>query len=241
MMRGLRSVAVVCVLLGLWNAFTPPLKSGWSTARDQSLVARKADSSGLTPFGPVVTYAKALMEGGKSKGEEVAVTKDVLYIKLMYDSDEFKENLVAVLNNPKLKELEKAETMVKLMPGLKSSVMPKFITFLAKKNRLGGVKRIMLEFVQAMYFNNAITPVKVTSAQRLSDEQKDKIKEKMSSKVGTDIKLLEDVDPGLLGGFKLEWGYQDPDRLIAPSQGVDLSLKFILNKRALQKGVVDAL
>ncbi|CAK9022659.1 ATP synthase subunit delta (ATP synthase F(1) sector subunit delta) (F-type ATPase subunit delta) (F-ATPase subunit delta) [Durusdinium trenchii] len=181
------------------------------------------------------------MEGGKSKGEEVAVTKDVLYIKLMYDSDEFKENLVAVLNNPKLKELEKAETMVKLMPGLKSSVMPKFITFLAKKNRLGGVKRIMLEFVQAMYFNNAITPVKVTSAQRLSDEQKDKIKEKMSSKVGTDIKLLEDVDPGLLGGFKLEWGYQDPDRLIAPSQGVDLSLKFILNKRALQKGVVDAL
>ena len=62
--------------LGLWNAFTPPLKSGWSTARDQSLVARKADSSGLTPFGPVVTYAKALMEGGKSKGEEVAVTKE---------------------------------------------------------------------------------------------------------------------------------------------------------------------
>lgn len=48
--------------------------------------------------------------------------EDVLYIKLMYDSDEFKENLVAVLNNPKLKELEKAETMVKLMPGLKSSV-----------------------------------------------------------------------------------------------------------------------
>lgn len=37
---------------------------------------------------------------------------------------------------------------------------------------------------KAMYFNNAITPVKVTSAQRLSDEQKDKIKEKMSSKVG---------------------------------------------------------
>ena len=69
------SVAVVCVLLGLWSAaFTPALKR--VGARNQSPIQRKADSSGLIPFGPVVTYSKALTDGAQAKGESVLVTKE---------------------------------------------------------------------------------------------------------------------------------------------------------------------
>ena len=83
----------------------------------------------------------------------------------------------------------------------------------------------------------------MTSAVRLSEAQKEKIIEKMKVKCETDsIKLIEEVDGNLISGFKLEWGYIDPEKLDAPSHGVDLSLRNILNKKALQVGgLVDAL
>eukprot|EP00439_Symbiodinium_sp_Y106_P019690 s4607_g2.t1 len=81
----------------------------------------------------------------------------------------------------------------------------------------------------------SVSPVKVTSAVRLTDDQKSKIIEKMKVKCETDsIKLIEEIDGNLISGFKLEWGYIDPVNLDAPSHGVDLSLQNILNKKALQ-------
>ena len=39
------------------------------------------------------------------------------------------------------------------------------------------------------------------------------------------VKLVPEVDPTLIGGFTLEWGYTDPVNLYAPTHGVDMSLK----------------
>ena len=56
-----------------------------------------------------------------------------------------------------------------------------------------------------------------------------------------DVKLIMEVEPNLIGGLQVEWGYTDPQKRYAPTHGIDLSLKNILGKRALQKGVVEAL
>lgn len=205
-------------------------------------IQRNADGSMLTPFGPVVTYARALMDAAREKGEDVEVTKDVLMIKDKFKEEEWLDKLVTVQNDPRITEVQKAKKIVDLLMPLESTVMPKFIVFLAKKNRLNGIKVIMFEYVQSMYYKQSITPIRVTSAQRLTGDQLQKIEQKMKGKVGTtDVKLVAEVDPNLIGGLTLEWGYTDPVNLYAPTHGVDLSLKNILNKRALQKGVVDAL
>lgn len=47
-----------------------------------------------------------------------------------------------------------------------------------------------------------------------------------------------EVEPNLIGGLQVEWGYTDPQKRKAPTHGIDLTLKNILGKRALQKGVV---
>lgn len=57
--------------------------------------------------------------------------------------------------------------------------------FLAKKNRLNGLKTICFEYVQSMYFTQSITPVTVRVAQRLTELQIEQIKEKMREKAGT--------------------------------------------------------
>ncbi|CAJ1389065.1 unnamed protein product [Effrenium voratum] len=203
----------------------------------RSLVQRQADASMLQPYGPVVAYAKALMNAAADKKEIVMVTDDVLAIKEKFKNREWLEQLLLVQSNPAFTSVEKARETVKLLKPLKSSVMPKFIVFLAKKHRLNGLKCIVLEYMQSMYFNQSITPVTVRSAQRLTEQQKDQIKEKMKQKAGTrDIKLITEIEPTLIGGLQLEWGYTDPEGRYAPTHGIDLSLKNILSKKALEKG-----
>ncbi|CAE7244296.1 atpD, partial [Symbiodinium necroappetens] len=173
--------------------------------------------------------------------EDAAVMEDILKIKAFYEDEAVFEELSLVQNDFNLTNVERADKILDMVKPLKSTVTPKFVRFLAKKMRLKGLKAICLEYVQSAYFTESVSPVKVTSAARLTDEQKSKIIEKMKVKCETsNIKLIEEIDANLISGFKLEWGYIDPVNLDAPSHGVDLSLQNILNKKALQVGGVGA-
>merc|ERR1712218_118119 len=130
-------------------------------------------------------------------------------------------------------------SMIKLLEPFQSTVVPKFIIFLAKKKRLNSLKMVSKEFVNKLYDSQSIAPVKVTSAQRLTEDQIQALKEKMLEKTGTkDIKLILQVDASLNAGFTVEWGFPDPEDLGTPTDGIDLSLKTILERAALNKGVL---
>merc|ERR1712039_1137322 len=109
--------------------------------------------------------------------------------------------------------------------GLESSVVPKFVTFLAKKKRLQALQPVVEEYMTSLYETQNIVPVRVRSAEPLTEEQKEAIKEKMKAKTGaSDIKLVCQVDPNLLAGMTIEFGFTDPDVLGTPTEGADLSL-----------------
>ncbi|CAE7384658.1 atpH [Symbiodinium microadriaticum] len=216
--------------------FAPSLlgfpKAKGAQQRTRSPTQLQADASGLNPFGPVVSYAKALSDAAESKGEDVAATQDMLKIKELYESEDFQDSLFLVTNDYNLTAVEQAEALIKLVQPLQSGVVPKFIVFLAKKNRLRGLKAICLEYVQSLYYRQSITPVTVRVAQRLTADQLEKLKEKMREKADTDdVKIHMEVDANLIGGLQVEWGYNDPEALYAPSHGIDLSLRRILNQQ----------
>jgi len=241
----LSCIALFSVAL-LAPTFTPSLlgfpKAKGAQQRTRAPTQLQADASGLNPFGPVVSYAKALSDAAESKGEDVVATQDMLKIKQLYQSEDFQDSLFIVTNDYNLTAVEQAESLIKLVQP-QSSVVPKFIVFLAKKNRLRGLKAICLEYIQSLYHRQSITPVTVRVAQRLTAEQLEKLKEKMREKADTDdVKIHMEVDANLIGGLQVEWGYNDPEALYAPSHGIDLSLKRILNQQALETaGLVDAL
>eukprot|EP00418_Pyrodinium_bahamense_P066840 CAMPEP_0179094372 /NCGR_PEP_ID=MMETSP0796-20121207/43277_1 /TAXON_ID=73915 /ORGANISM="Pyrodinium bahamense, Strain pbaha01" /LENGTH=295 /DNA_ID=CAMNT_0020792043 /DNA_START=65 /DNA_END=952 /DNA_ORIENTATION=- len=199
----------------------------------------RADASGLIAGGPITVYTNALMDAATKKEEAVQVTKDVMKIKSLFLDEPFLDELTLVVNEVGQTELDKAKGMIKLFQPLESTVMEKFITFLAKKRRLLALKPICKEYVASLYDNQSIAPVVVRSAQRLSEEQMNNIKEKMKAKTGAaDIKLVTEVDAGLLGGFIIEWGFTDPENLATPTEGIDLSLKNYLRKSAINQGVI---
>lgn len=207
--------------------------------RARARVQVRADDCGLHPSGPVTAYMQALSDAAEKKDEAVSVTKDVMMIREKYDDEDFLQELQYVNNEPSTTDLEKAQETVKLLAPFESTVMEKFVIFLAKKKRTMALKPICKEYIASLYFTQSILPVIVRSAARLSDKQAEAIKEKMKEKTGCSaIKLVNEVDGSMLAGFVVEWGFTDPENLVAPTQGIDLSLKSFLVEKAIDSGVM---
>lgn len=188
---------------------------------------------------PTTVYMRVLQEAATKQGEAVQVSKDCMKVKNMFKSQEYIDGLELLINDPFIDVLGQADVIIGNMGGLESTVMPKFIKFLAKKRRMMAIKAITEEYVKDLYESNGVVPVTVTSAAPLSEEQTDALKEKMKLKTGAqDIKLITIEDRELLGGFKIEWAYEDPQNRKVPQQGMDFSLKGMLLEAALAKGVI---
>merc|ERR1719444_342552 len=184
------------------------------------------------PGGPVVAYSDALAEAAAKQGESVPVTKDVMKVKSLFKDVDFMNELQFIVNNPTIALTDKATSMVELMQPLESSVLPKFVTFLAKKKRLQALQPVVDEYMTALYETQNIVPVRVKSAQPLTEE-------KMKAKTGaSDIKLVCQIDTTLIAGMTIEYGFTDPEKLETPTEGEDLSMKSYLVKAALNQGVV---
>merc|ERR1711920_505857 len=101
-----------------------------------------------------------------------------------YKDEEFLDNLHAQINMPYLTNLEKVAIIMERCGKMDSTVMPTFLNFLAKKQRLQSLNRILKEYVQRIYFDQSITPVRCISAVPLSDDQKTAIIAKMKERLG---------------------------------------------------------
>mmetsp|Transcript_92355 Transcript_92355/g.239137 ORF Transcript_92355/g.239137 Transcript_92355/m.239137 type:complete len:255 (+) Transcript_92355:146-910(+) len=240
------AAAVVAAALGvaclLWSSAFVGLTSSSAAAQGAAQRTRLSavmDPSGLTPGGPVVAYSDALASAAASQGESVPVTKDVMKVKSLFKDTAFLNELQFIVNNPTVSLVGKASGMVELMQPLESTVLPKFVTFLAKKKRLQALQPVVEEYMNTLYETQNIMPVRVKSAQPLTEEQKEAIKEKMKAKLGaSDIKLVCQIEPTLIAGLTVEYGFVDPEQLGTPTSGEDMSMKTYLESAALNQGVV---
>merc|ERR1712039_887072 len=200
---------------------------------------RHVDDSMLRPMGASAVYCQALIDGAAKKGETVKVTKDVMMLKEAFKDEVFLAELHANINEPYMSALEKVNLFMKYSSKMESTVLPAFLKFLAKRQRLMSLNRILKEYVQRVYYNSSITPLKCYTSESLTDEQKAKICAKMKKRLGCDdVKLICIVDKSLLGGFKLEYNFTDPDTLTFCSDGQDCSLRGFLENAAISKGVI---
>jgi len=240
-MAPMRSAAVCLAAVGGWNllsqAFVGPRPMVSPRASPVALQAAMNTGGGGWSSGPLIVYMDALMDAAGAKSESVVVTKDVMRYKKLMESmdDDLKFKVTAEMNVPGIDMLGTAQVIADSMGPWESTVFPKFVSFLAKKRRLKQLRPICEEYVQHLYDRESIEPVTVFSAEKLTEEQVDKIKTKMAAKLQVrDIKLIQNVEPKLLSGFKIEWGYTDPERPIYGSESIDLTLKFALEDAAVK-------
>jgi ATP synthase F1 delta subunit len=189
----------------------------------------------------VNTYSKALADAAMKVEEIRAVTKDVMKVKELLRNDAFREKLQLMMAEPYLSDTDKGKELCKLWAPLESTVFPKFVTFIAKKKRLAMMSckdGVFDQYMLDQYRTQKIMPVRVQSAKRLTEAQKEKIITKMIAKTGaSDIKLVLEVLPALKAGLTIEWAFTDPDVMTSPTEGLDLSLKSVVKKAATKEGV----
>mmetsp|Transcript_83493 Transcript_83493/g.269130 ORF Transcript_83493/g.269130 Transcript_83493/m.269130 type:complete len:275 (+) Transcript_83493:104-928(+) len=194
----------------------------------------------------VQVYTQALVEAAAKKGESVPVTKDIMKVRKFYeamknDQTEATMKYLDLINGQASVDMNNVERSAEIskMMGLESTVLPVFFRFLAKKQRFNGLGMIADYYMEELYKEQNIVPIRVTSAQTLTDDQKKSIRSKMKKITGAaDIKLVSTVNADLLGGFKVEYNFLDADNMRGPENALDYSLKTVLQKAAVGKGVL---
>jgi len=238
----LLAAAALC-LFGSLPGFTSPLSTRHGAGRSQSLLPRQGYSASDTYGFPGHVFADALADAAAAKKEAVPVMQDMMLLKDVFEekdpSSKVWNSWNAALKTPMVTNEQRAVEFLKDIKGeLKSTVVPKFIMFAAKKKRLDMLRVMALIYVQKMYKAQSVAPVKVESAAPLGDDQIKTIKEKMKQRLDVqDVKIAATINPDLVAGFKLYFNFRDPEKMKEPSSFLDLSFTSHMKESALSAGV----
>ena len=156
-------------------------------------------------------YARAFFSLAQDKGKLDEVRADFSAIaSLAAQSEEFN----VLLSSPLVAHAKRLELLKSLLEGKLNAVSMSFITFLNTKERSEILAEVCAYF--EIFCNEAanVQLITITSAAELGVAQVKAIEVKMEAKLNKTIKASTEVDPSLMGGFKIQVGDQVIDHSI---------------------------
>jgi F-type H+-transporting ATPase subunit delta len=113
---------------------------------------------------------------------------------------------VAFLRNPLLPPGKQAEVAEALFGGRLNELTMKFVQLLIHQSRLDMLPEILEELSAALDGEREILEVSLRTAEKFTAAQEKALTEKLSARTGKSVRLVEEVDPGLIGGFLFRIG-----------------------------------
>lgn len=126
--------------------------------------------------------------------------------KMLVQNNELK----LFLNHPNIQPADKKEVMGKILDGNVSDLCRRFIFLLIDHHRQYALETVRQEFSALANEARGIAVAKVTSAARLSSDQKEKLRRTVEKSTGKSVRIISAVDPDLIGGVMVQVG----DRLM---------------------------
>ncbi|ADY57537.1 ATP synthase subunit delta [Syntrophobotulus glycolicus DSM 8271] len=108
-----------------------------------------------------------------------------------------------VLNHPNISLQNKKELLENLFKGM-GEITRSFLYLLVDRRRQNLVVYIQKEFTRLADEKRQVVEAKITSAAPLTPDQENKLKDIIVQSTGMQVRLLTDVDPGLIGGARLQ-------------------------------------
>ncbi len=171
------------------------------------------------------SYAIALYELSQESSQLNKIEEDMKSLsKLLSDSPNFKE---MILSPTVTKENKKNVIFLIADKYNFSTILKKFLGFVATKNRLFFLSKIIESFLNLVSKNKGELKAKLISSKKLSDEDQKKIKEELSKDFKSPLNINYQYDPNLIGGLIVQVG----------SVMIDTSIKTKLNK--LEKNMIE--
>ena len=172
------------------------------------------------------SYALALYEIAKENSELDKIEGEIESLKkLLNDSPEFKEMILS----PTIIKNDKENVILKIAEKNNfSDISKKFLCFIATKNRLFFLNKIIESFLNFVSRNKGELKAKLISSKKLSQDEQKKIQNDLSKDFKSSLKLDYIHDPDLIAGLIIQIG----------SVMIDTSVKTKLKK--LEKNMLEA-
>ena len=164
------------------------------------------------------SYALALYEISKESSELNKTETEMKSLHaLLNESSDFKEMILS----PTVTKDEKRNVMLEIAKqnGF-SEILKKFLGFIALKNRLFFLEKIINSFSNLLSKNKGELKAKLISSKELSLEEQKKIQNELSKDFKSKLKIDYEYDPSLIGGQVIQVG----------SVMIDTSIKNKLKK-----------
>ena len=172
------------------------------------------------------SYAVALYELSKEASELDKVEDGMKGLnRLMIESSEFKN---MILNPAVIKEEKRNVVLAIADKNNFSLTLKKFLAFVATKNRLFFLSKIIESFLNLTSKNRGELNAKLISSKELSTEEQKKIQNELSKDFKSQLNIDYSYDPDLIAGLIIQVG----------SVMVDTSIKSKLKK--LEKNMIKA-
>jgi F-type H+-transporting ATPase subunit delta len=148
-------------------------------------------------------YAAATIELAEKEKIEEQVLSDLESIAtVVSQTPEFD----AVLKHPAIAPVERKRLLVELFQGKINDLTLRLVELLADKRRLELLSQIAVEYRKLYQINKNTLSASLTSADPLSDQEKEHFKVQLAKRFGKQLDLEISVDPSLLGGLVLRVG-----------------------------------
>jgi F-type H+-transporting ATPase subunit delta len=147
-------------------------------------------------------YARALFQAAREEERLEEVAADL--VELARALDEVPE-LRAVLRNPQIDPLEKAELLDQLTAG-GDELVRNFVRLVSEKGRAGELSEMSAELEALVAREQNRLALELTTAYELSDDEARSIVDKIQQASGRSVEATRSVDPGLIGGIVLQVG-----------------------------------
>ena len=172
------------------------------------------------------SYALALYEISKENSELNKVEEEMQNLsKLVNDNQDFKEMIL----NPTVSREDKINVMSAIAEKNNfSKTIRKFLGFVANKNRLFFLEKIIDSFLSLVSKNKGELKAKIISSKELSLDEQKKIQDDLSKDFKSSLNLDYKYDPNLIAGLIIQIG----------SVMIDTSIKTKLKK--LEKNMIEA-
>jgi F-type H+-transporting ATPase subunit delta len=118
------------------------------------------------------------------------------------------ERMRAVLLNPKVGAGEKKQLFEAAAPGGLHALVANLVSMLVDGHREALIGDIAEQFQELKHAHENVVRARITSAHALTDRQREEVVAALEKRYGKKIEAELDVDPGLLGGARVQVGDQ---------------------------------
>nr|UNJ15640.1 ATP synthase CF1 delta subunit [Cyanidiaceae sp.] len=167
----------------------------------------------LTNSKIIYPYSEALFSIAKDQKKFEVIKNDMqLFVTFTKKLNDFKK----FLEMPLINKENKIKVIKNVFSKILDSTTLNFISILIKKNRMMFVNNIFEEYNQLILKDKSMKLIKVACVSQLSEKQTEELSEVLKHKFKYhSIRLIFDIEPGLIAGFKI----------FVESQVIDVSLQ----------------